>query len=70
MPRQYGTTGAQQYASAPAVGVAGSLYYNTTSLTYWVSDGTSWVQLVPMTVSATAPSNPAVGAIWMDTSGT
>jgi hypothetical protein len=42
MPRAYGVTNAAPYASAPAVGAAGDTYYNTTSKTLYLSDGTSW----------------------------
>lgn len=68
MPRQFGETGAQQFASAPAVGVAGAMYYNTTSTTLFVSNGTIWQPYVEMTVGTTAPSSPVTGDIWVDTS--
>lgn len=42
MPRSYGTTNAQRFASAPAVGPAGDMYYDTTSNKLFVSDGTAW----------------------------
>ena len=42
MPLSYGTTNIAPYASAPAVGPAGSTYYNTTSKTEYISDGTNW----------------------------
>jgi len=44
VPRPYGSTGAQQYASAPAVGPAGATYYNTSNSTLYVSDGAAWTQ--------------------------
>lgn len=43
MPLDYGSTGAQRSASAPAVGVAGATYYNTTSARSYISNGTAWV---------------------------
>jgi hypothetical protein len=67
MPRPFGTTGAQQFATAPAVGVAGAMYFNTTSNTLFISDGTIWMTHVEITVGTTAPSNPAVGDLWVDT---
>ena len=45
MPRSYGTTNAAPYATAPAVGLAGDTYFNTTSKTLYLSDGTSWIQV-------------------------
>jgi hypothetical protein len=42
MPRSYGTTNATAYAAAPAVGPAGDTYWNTTSNSLFVSDGTAW----------------------------
>jgi microcystin-dependent protein len=42
MPRSFGTTNAQRFADPPAVGVAGDLYFNTTSSTIFVSDGSAW----------------------------
>jgi hypothetical protein len=41
--RDYGLTNAAPYASAPAVGAAGATYFNTTSKTLWLSDGTTWI---------------------------
>lgn len=45
MPRSFGTTNAAPYATAPAVGAAGDTYFNTTSKTLYLSDGTSWIQV-------------------------
>lgn len=45
MPRSYGVTNAAPYptASAPAAGApAGDTYYNTTTKTFYISDGTTW----------------------------
>lgn len=42
MPRSYGITNAAPWASAPAVGAAGDMYFNTTSKLLFVSDGTTW----------------------------
>jgi hypothetical protein len=44
--RDFGTTNALPYASAPAVGLAGDTYWNTTEQTLYVSNGTAWVRLV------------------------
>jgi hypothetical protein len=41
-PSALKTFGAFSYASAPTVGQAGSLYFNTASSTLFVSDGASW----------------------------
>jgi len=43
MPRTYGTSNHAPYATAPAVGLAGDTYYNTTSKIVYVSDGTAWI---------------------------
>jgi hypothetical protein len=43
MPRAFGITNAAPYASAPAVGVAGDTYWNTTTKVLSVSDGTAWI---------------------------
>jgi hypothetical protein len=67
MPLRYGLTGAQRFASAPAVGVAGAMYFNTTTNALCISDGTSWIAIVEMTVGTTAPSNPAINDVWIDT---
>jgi hypothetical protein len=45
MPLSYGTTNAAPYAAAPVVGPAGATYYNTTSKTLFLSDGTQWNQV-------------------------
>src|SRR6516162_6943783 len=45
MPRSYGTTNAAPYAAAPPVGAAGDTYFNTTSSTLFLSDGTKWIQV-------------------------
>lgn len=41
--RGYGITNAAPYATAPAVGVAGDTYFNTTSKVLYMSDGTTWL---------------------------
>lgn len=46
MPRKYGVTNLAPYAAAPAVGLAGDVYYNSASKISYVSDGTSWLPLV------------------------
>jgi hypothetical protein len=45
MPRSFGTTNAAPYAVAPPVGAEGDMYFNTTSDTLWLSDGTQWIQI-------------------------
>jgi hypothetical protein len=64
--RAYGNTNAAPYASAPAAGLAGDTYWNTTTKTLYVSDGTAWIAAGPMLVSigTTAPTTPAVGQLW------
>ena len=42
MPRQFGILNAPPYASAPAVGLAGDMYYNTAQKILYLSDGTIW----------------------------
>jgi hypothetical protein len=42
MPRAFGITNAAPYASAPAVGASGDMYWNSTEKVLYVSDGTSW----------------------------
>jgi hypothetical protein len=42
--RAYGLTNAAPYASAPAVGVSGDSYWNTTEKALYVSDGAAWVK--------------------------
>jgi hypothetical protein len=67
MPRDYGTTNAAPYASAPAVGAAGATYYNTTDKSLYVSDGTAWAKAggaALASISATAPASPQVGQLW------
>jgi hypothetical protein len=43
MPRPYGTTGFQALTSAPAVGPAGSTYYDSGTSRCYYSDGTRWL---------------------------
>jgi hypothetical protein len=33
----------------------------------WYSDGQRWLELVKITVSATAPPSPVAGDLWVDT---
>ena len=78
MPRNYGTTNDAPYAAAPAVGVAGSTYYNTASKLLYLSDGTAWNGSPAYAeVAATAPTAatptaivPPQGLLWVDTSTT
>jgi len=77
MPRSFGITNFQRYASAPAVGVAGDTYYNTTSGIAYVSTGSAWVAIgsggggsAEVNVSTAGPS-PRVGELlWIDTDDT
>ena len=62
MPRSYGITNAAPYASAPPVGSVGDTYYNTTSKTVFVSDGTSWNAVSGgVGLTSVAPSTQAIG---------
>lgn len=47
--RSYGTTNALPYAAAPAVGLAGDTYWNTTDKSLYISDGTAWNKVGPGT---------------------
>lgn len=58
-------------ASDPASGTIGDIYFNTTSNTVKVYNGTSWTTIAgggggSITVSATAPSSPTSGALWFN----
>lgn len=53
--RSYGITNVAPYASAPAIGPSGDIYFNTTNKTIYISDGTQW-NAVTSTVSFTPPS--------------
>jgi trimeric autotransporter adhesin len=45
--RDFGNTNAAPYASAPAVGLTGDTYWNTTEQALYVSNGTAWVKAGP-----------------------
>lgn len=45
--RNYGISNAAPYASAPALGPAGDIYFNTTSKLLFVSDGIAWRPFPP-----------------------
>lgn len=45
MSREYGITNVAPWAAAPAVGAAGDTYFNTTTKTLYISDGTAWIAL-------------------------
>jgi len=85
MPRSYGITNAAPYAAAPTVGAAGDMYYNTATKVFYISDGTTWLQIVGSgggglayaEVQSTAPNAnsppaivPPMGLLWVDTSVT
>lgn len=58
-------------ASDPATGNVGDLYFNTTSNTVKVYNGTAWTTIAgggSISVGTTAPTNPAptTGALWFD----
>jgi hypothetical protein len=55
MPRQFGTTGVQSYATAPAVGVAGSTYYNTALKLHFLSDGARWFEVSSDYIASRGP---------------
>lgn len=63
MPERFGLTGAQRFAAAPAVGVAGALYFNTADNTLYVSTGSAWAPL-------SGGGGPPSGAAGGDLSGT
>ncbi len=66
--RDYGNTNAAPYASAPAVGLTGDTYWNTTEQALYVSTGTAWLKAGPgMWIGATAPTTPTVGQLWWRT---
>lgn len=57
-----------QGATVPATGSAGELFYNTTDLKVYSHNGTSWVAAGGgVTNSATAPTSPANGDVWFNT---
>jgi hypothetical protein len=66
MARDFGLTNVAPYASAPAVGVAGATYFNTTQELLYVSDGTAWVAPA-VYVGADPPAAPGVGQLWWRT---
>jgi hypothetical protein len=49
MPREYGISNAVPYSTAPAVGVAGDMYYDSTTKALYISDGTAWIICVGVT---------------------
>jgi hypothetical protein len=51
--RAYGITNAAPYASAPAVGLVGDTYWNTTEKVLYVSDGAAWIKADVWTASGT-----------------
>ena len=59
-PVPYGSTGFQQFASAPAVGQKGATYFNTTSNLPYVSDGSAWQPLTGSSGGSTTPPQVTV----------
>jgi hypothetical protein len=57
--RSYGITNAAPYASAPAIGAAGAIYWNTAESALYGSDGGAWNKLGPG--AGGAPSGAAGG---------
>jgi hypothetical protein len=47
--RSYGVTNVAPYSAAPSVGAAGDEYWNTTTGTLYISNGTAWVPISPGT---------------------
>lgn len=71
MPKFLGTITAPALASAPSVGVAGALYYNTTDGSLYKSNGSAWSAVGGSsgggaTVSDTPPSSPTAGQLWYE----
>lgn len=70
MPRSLGTSYAVSLASAPAVGAAGNLYYNTADGNLYKSNGSAWSSVAGaaggFTISDTAPGSPSAGQGWFN----
>jgi hypothetical protein len=58
--RDYGNTNAAPYASAPAVGVVGDTYWNTTDSSLYVSNGSAWIK---PTLAATGVTAGVYGSV-------
>jgi hypothetical protein len=71
VPKSLGTSTAPALASAPAVGVAGALYYNTADGNLYKSNGAAWSAVGGSgggpTLSDTAPGSPTAGQLWYET---
>jgi hypothetical protein len=66
--RAYGNTNAAPYASAPAVGLAGDTYWNTTEKVLYVSDGAAWIKADTWTASgATLTPTDATKEVYIPT---
>jgi hypothetical protein len=61
MPRSFGITNSAPYASAPTVGAAGDMYWNSATKVLYVSDGTTWIATGPGTGGP--PSGAASGSL-------
>jgi hypothetical protein len=70
--RNYGISNAAPYASAPVVGAAGDMYWNSAEKALYGSDGTTWQKVGPGAagltyIGASAPASPQVGQLWWRT---
>jgi hypothetical protein len=71
MPRNYGELNAPNYATAPTIGPAGDLYYNTTINTLYVSTGAAWVTVrggglpAPYTGAGIGTFTDSAGVLWV-----
>lgn len=62
MPQQLGATGLQVYTAAPAVGIEGATYFNSTTDTIYVSSGTAWVAVGAAAPTTAVPASAAFSA--------
>jgi hypothetical protein len=74
--RDYGSTNVAPWATAPAVGPAGSTYFNTATSIMYVSDGTQWLAVgtgggagasgyfAAKVAATTCPANSGANANW------
>jgi hypothetical protein len=55
--------GTFSYSAAPAIGPAGSLYFNTTNNTLYISNGTAWASSTPWATGGPNPSISYMGGL-------